>query len=91
MLFQISTKNITLSSSVLCALGDFCSHGSSNLFSIGKYPFFIYEIEHKNFAPKKKKSLEKSRLFRAISFLSPLMAETERLELSRRCLDGLCP
>jgi len=44
---------------------------SSNLFSIGKYPFFIYKIEHKKFAPKKEKSLEKSRLFRAISFLSP--------------------
>ena len=56
---------------MLCVLGGFRSHGSSNLFSIGKYPFFIYEIEHKFFVLKKRKSLEKSRLFAAISFLSP--------------------
>ena len=54
-----------------CVEGDFCSHGSSNSFSIGKYPFFIHKIELKNFARNKQKSLEKSRLFRAISFLSP--------------------
>ena len=59
------------SSSVLCVVGGFCFHGSSNPFSIGKYPFFIYKIELKNFARKKQKSLEKSRLFAAISFLSP--------------------
>ena len=64
-------KAQSFSFSVLCVLGGFRSHGSSNLFSIGKYPFFIYEIEHKNFALKKRKSLEKSRLFGAISFLSP--------------------
>ncbi len=45
--------------------------GSSNLFSIGKYSFFIYEIKHNNFALKKRKSLDFSRDFGAISFLSP--------------------
>lgn len=64
-------KAQSFSFSVLCVVGVFCSHVSSNLFSIGKYPFFIYENEHKNFALKKRKSLEKSRLFGAISFLSP--------------------
>ena len=64
-------KAQSFSFSVLCVVGGFCSHGSSNPFSIGKYPFFIYKIELKNFARKKQKSLEKSRLFAAISFLSP--------------------
>ena len=64
-------KAQSFSFSVLCVLGDFRSYGSSNLFSIGKYPFFIYEIEQKFFALKKRKSLEKSRLFAAISFLLP--------------------
>ena len=64
-------KAQSFSFSVLCVLGGFCSHGSSNPFGIGKYPFFIFKIEHKNFALKKRKSLEKSRLFAAISFLSP--------------------
>ncbi|MBR1975266.1 MAG: hypothetical protein IKA20_05400, partial [Clostridia bacterium] len=64
-------KAQSFSFSVLCVVGVFCSHGSSNPFSIGKYPFFIYKIELKNFARKKQKSLEKSRLFAAISFLSP--------------------
>ena len=59
--------------------GDFCSHVSSNSFSIGKYPFFIYEIELKKFARKKQKSLEKSRLFRAISFLSPFDGLPDRI------------
>ena len=57
----------------------FCSHASSNPFSIGKYPFFIYKIGLKNFARKKQKSLEKSRLFAAISFLSPFDGLPERI------------
>ncbi|MBR2023470.1 MAG: hypothetical protein IJ996_03035, partial [Clostridia bacterium] len=64
-------KAQSFSFSVLCVVGVFCSHGSSNPFSIGKYPFFIYKIEHKNFALKKRKSLDFSRDFGAISFLSP--------------------
>jgi hypothetical protein len=51
---------------------------SSNLFSIGKYPFFIYKIGLKNIARKKKKSLDFSRLFVAISFLSPFFGESSR-------------
>ena len=41
----------------LCAVcfGRFCSHGSANPFGIGKYLFFIYEIEHKNSPRKRKK------------------------------------
>ena len=63
-----------------CVSGDFRSHGSSSLFSIGKYPFFIYKIELKNFTLKKRKSLEKSRLFAAISFLSPFDGLPERIQ-----------
>ena len=53
------------SSSVLCVVGDFCSHGSSNLFSIGKYPFSIYKIELKNFSRKPLAGATFARLARA--------------------------
>ena len=50
-------KARSFSFSVLCSLVGFCSHGSSNPFSIGKYPFFIYKIELKISLEKSKKPL----------------------------------
>jgi hypothetical protein len=51
-------KAQSFSFSVLCSLVGFCSHGSSNPFSIGKYPFFIYKIELKISLEKSKKAID---------------------------------
>ena len=72
-----------------CVEGHYCSHGSSNSFSIGKHPFFICEIEHKNSAKKIKKALKNQGFSGRYLFCRPLMAEKERFR-TQACAEVLC-
>lgn len=82
------TFYLPCTNSVLCVVGDFCSHVSSNLFSIGKYPFFIYEIKHKNSPRKRKKALKNQGFSRRYLFYSPFLGAEAGFELPSKVLEG---
>lgn len=79
---------------MLCVVGHYCSHGSSNPFSIGKYPFFIYKIEHKISPEKSKKALKiKAFLWRYLFYrrflAAPVRSVRSRFILRRNSEAGV--